>query len=129
MVRTFILIGMALWGCGSSTVSPEDETLSQILALTNVGRQPQLNDAGAVTGVHITVDVVNIGLVSVTEPFVMTWRLRDAGGETVATATRRFDDLPFRPAEQRALTLILTFAARPDITGVQDVVTFAFVSG
>lgn len=112
-------------GCGSTPVSPEDDVLSQAMALSGVNRSPVTDGTGAVVGVTISADVINTGPVPITQAFVMTWRLL-ASGSTLATGTYRFSGQAFESGERRHVALTLHFPARSDLSGIQDAVTFAF---
>lgn len=111
-------------GCGNTAVSPDDDALSQVMALSNVSKTPIHQTDGAITGLTISADVINTGPVPIDQPFFMTWRLRE-GTATLSTATHRFSGT-FDRAERRRITLTLNFPARPSLSGIQDVVTFEF---
>lgn len=116
----------AMFGCGNGGLSPDDEFLSQSMALTNLGKLEVRNEERQITGVRISVDVINTAPVSIDAPFVMTWWLRLANGDLLATATHRFAGRPFGVSERQRVQLMLTFSARADLIGVQDAATFQF---
>ena len=124
LVLCFVLC--ALLGCGDGGLSPEDEFLSQAMALTNVGKLEVRDEEGQITGVRISVDVINTAPVPIDALFVMTWWLRLPNGDLLATATHRFAGRPFGSSERQRVQLMLTFPARADLTGVQDAATFQF---
>jgi hypothetical protein len=113
-------------GCGNGALSPDDEFLTQAIALTNLGKMEVRNSQGEVTSLSISVDVVNTAPVAIDGAFVMTWWLRQSGGDLLAKTTYRFGDRPFGVGERQRIHVILTFPARPDLAGVQDAVTFEF---
>ncbi len=113
-------------GCSNNAVSPEDESLSQVMSLSSLSKSSLVDAQGAVVGMTVSVDVINTGPVSIDRAFVMTWKLRDSQNAALATTTHRFAGQPFQPAERRRVILTMSFAARPNLSGVQDVVTFAF---
>jgi len=113
-------------GCGDGGLSPEDEFLSQSMALTNVGKLEIRNNQGEITGLRVSVDVVNTAPVPIEEPFVMTWWLRFPNGDLLDTTTHRFGGRTFAVGERQRIVLTFEFAARVDLTGVQDAVTFEF---
>ncbi|MBT4139688.1 MAG: hypothetical protein HOE48_17345 [Candidatus Latescibacteria bacterium] len=124
----FSLLICALLGCGNGAISPEDEFLSQVMALTNLGKTELRNADGLIVGVDVSVDVINTAPVSIEAPFVMTWRLRLANGDVLALANHRFGEDAFGVSERRRVHLVLAFPARVDLEGIQDAATFEFES-
>jgi len=122
----FILWMGLVFGCGDAGLSPEDEFLSDAMALTNVGKTEIRNTQGEITGVRVSVDVINTAPVSIEAPFVMTWWLRLANGDLLAKQTYRFAGRSFGVSERRRVQFVLEFPARLDIEGVQDAATFEF---
>ena len=118
-----LLVAM-FFGCGNNAVSHEDDVLSDVMALSSVSKAPIHQADGAIVGLTISVDVINTGPVPIEQAFVMTWRLRD-GNNTLSVATHRFSGI-FGRAERKRVVLTLNFPARSDLSGIQDVVTFAF---
>jgi len=115
-----------LLGCGNGALSPDDEFLSQSMALTNVGKIDVRNAQGEITGLRVSVDVINTAPVAIDAPFVMTWWLRLPGGDLLASTEHRFSGRPFGVSERQRIQLELAFPARQDLSGVQDAVTFEF---
>lgn len=113
-------------GCGDGGLSPEDEFLSHSMALTNVGKLEVRNAQGEITGLRVSVDVVNTAPVPIEEPFVMTWWLRLPNGDLLDTATHRFGGRTFAVGESQRIVLTFDFPARADLTGIQDAATFEF---
>ena len=126
MKFVFCLLLCLMVGCGDAGLSPEDEFLSDAMALTNVGKTEERNAQGEITGMRVAVDVINTAPVAIEAPFVMTWWLRLANGDLLATATYRFAGRPFGVSERRRVQFVLTFPARSDMVGVQDAATFEF---
>lgn len=123
--RTWIAMLVAmLLGCGNAAVSPDDDVLSQVMALSNVNKAPITQTDGSIVGLTVSADVINTGPVPIEQAFVMTWRLRE-GNATLSAATHRFSGI-FDRSERRRVVLTLNFPARPNLSGVQDVVTFEF---
>lgn len=127
MVRYLVFFVLCVMvSCGDTGLSPEDEFLSDSMALTNLLKTEIRNANGAITGVRISVAVVNTAPVSVESPFIMTWYLRLPNGDQLATATHLFSGRPFGVGESRQVQLVLEFPARADLVGVQDAATFEF---
>ncbi|MGA1196614.1 MAG: hypothetical protein ACO36I_08975 [Candidatus Latescibacterota bacterium] len=122
----FVLWMGLVFGCGDAGLSPEDEFLSDAMALTNVGKTEIRNDQGEITGVRVSVDVINTAPVPIEAPFVMTWWLRLSNGDLLAKQTYRFDGHAFGVSERRRVQFVLEFPARADVRGVQDAATFEF---
>lgn len=124
----FCFLICLVFGCGNGALSPEDEFLSQVMALTNLGKTELRNTEGALVGINVSVDVINTGPVLIEEPFILTWRLRFANGDVLALAKHRFGERSFGVGERRRVHLVLTFAPRMDLDGIQDAATFEFES-
>ncbi|MFT5365706.1 MAG: hypothetical protein ACI8V2_000647 [Candidatus Latescibacterota bacterium] len=121
-----LLFVCGVLGCGNGALSPEDEFLSQAMALTNVGKTEVRNGEGEITGLRVSVDVINTAPVPIEAPFVMKWWLRLPNGDLLATTTYRFTGRPFGVGERQRIQLVLEFPARVDLTDVQDAATFEF---
>lgn len=126
MKLVFCVLLCLVVGCGDAGISPEDEFLSDAMALTNVGKTEVRNAQGEITGMRVSVDVINTAPVAIEAPFVMTWWLRLSNGDLLATATYRFSGRPFSVSERRRVQFVLAFPARADMMGVQDAATFEF---
>lgn len=118
------LIVCLLLGCGGVPISPENELLSDFMSIANVRREPIHNTDGDIVGVNISADVVNTGPVPIISPFIMTWRLRGPNRAEISRATHRFSR--FEAGQVQEIALTMAFAPRPNLSGVQDAVTFDF---
>ena len=94
------------------------------MSIANVHREPVQNAVGDIVGVNILAEVVNTGPVSITSPFIMTWKLRTADSKEIARATHRFSR--FDAGQVQKIALTLAFAPRSNLSDVQNVVTFDF---
>ncbi|MDA0747051.1 MAG: hypothetical protein O2954_11065 [bacterium] len=113
------------WGCGEKSVGLDANELSNMLSLTNVSKQPipDVLNTSQVAGVVIDVDVVQVGDFPILVPFLIRWQIRDAQGEVLGETTRRFEK-DLAPGARVHTTLRVTFLARPNLGGLQDLVTF-----
>jgi hypothetical protein len=125
LVLTSVLI---LAGCGTKDRVLDTDALSDLLSISNLSKLPIRSsaDPSLIVGLAIDVDIINVGNERIDEPFTVTWRLRDAEGNTLGqTATRLAAGLS--PGQRRSVTLNITFSPVPDLEGVQDVVTFDLI--
>lgn len=123
-MKYLFLCCLVLLGCGGDPISPETDVLSNFMSIANVRRDPIHNAMGEITGIDLSAEIINTGPVPIISPVIMTWKLRGPNSEEIARATHRF--AKFDAGQAQGITLTMTFAPRPNLSGVQDVVTFDF---
>ena len=103
----------------------DTDTLSSFLSIGRLERAaiPDPQDPARAVGATLAADVVHVGDFPITVAFRMTWRLRGGGGDTVGTATARFDE-NLQPGAVRTVTLSISFPSRAGISDLQNVITF-----
>jgi hypothetical protein len=123
-----LLLGIAaaalIVSCSSDPRDLDNDELSSLLSLSNVVktevRRP--GNVNEITGLIVDTTVIHTGFATINVPFRMTWALRK-DGSTVGSA---WQDFParFSPGQSASIRLVIPFAARTDLDGLTDIVTF-----
>lgn len=129
VVRMLLAIALVLCGCVSNPMDPDNRELSNMLSLSNRVKRPIQDPANPsqIIALQVEVDIINVGDLTITVPFTITWSLLDGQGKIYGSASRRLEG-NMAPGAKRHVSLTLNFPATPSLEGFSDAVTFDLVT-